>query len=166
MHKKKLIGTKEPKSSGFRMGILIQKLSILQPMLIRRSILYLLWCDDDTISYKHQDLCCIAKSYFDGLFKGWANEVVGNFDYIRHFILEEDSNILLVPFTVNDFKTAFFQMNSDKSPSPGGLNPAFLKKNWHLYGPKIYYICCNKLAWTWCSSSRGQFYHHCPHSKM
>lgn len=55
--------------------------------------------DDGNISYMHQYLFCVAKNYFDGLFKGGPNDVAGNLDYIRHTIFE-DTNIMLVPFSM------------------------------------------------------------------
>jgi len=44
----------------------------------------------------------------------------------------------LAPFIIDEFKIALFQMDYDKSPSSDGLNPTFLKKNWHLCGLELF----------------------------
>lgn len=41
-------------------------------------------------------------------------------------------------FLWKEFETSFFQMDSNKSPSLDGLNPAFYKTIWHLCGPDIF----------------------------
>lgn len=50
-----------------------------------------------------------------------------------------DNDSLLPHFTMEEFRLALFQMDSNKSPGPDGLNPVFFKKLWHLCGHEMYH---------------------------
>lgn len=43
-----------------------------------------------------------------------------NVDKIGPCIFNDDNNALFVPFTMNEFKIALYQMDSNKSPGPNG----------------------------------------------
>ena len=49
--------------------------------------------------------------------------------------------MLLAHFTIEEFRSAFFQKHSDKSPSPHGFNPVFYQKFWDLVGEEVFIAC-------------------------
>lgn len=69
-----------------------------------------------------------CSNFFYGLLKGGTNDSARNLDYIRRTIYIEDNNILLAPFSMKEFKSTIFNMDSNKSPSSDGMNPIFYKK--------------------------------------
>ncbi|RZB64987.1 Elongation factor 1-delta [Glycine soja] len=66
------------------------------------------------------------------------NESDSILNYISSRISPDDDLKLTSPFTIDEFKDALFQMDSNKSPGPDGLNPTFYKKFWNLLGPEIF----------------------------
>lgn len=81
----------------------------------------------------------VAHTYFTGLFE----EVSGHYDLVFDCLSPKvnvaDNDLLVAPFDIGEFKTALFQMHSDKAPGPDGLNPAFFKRFWNLCGPELYH---------------------------
>lgn len=51
---------------------------------------------------------------------------------------EEDNNLLLAPFQIEEFKKANFHMHNDKSLGLNWLNSTFYKKFWNLLGDDIF----------------------------
>ena len=47
------------------------------------------------------------------------------------------NNILLLPYTAEEVRTALFQMNPSKAPGPDGMNAFFFHKFWHIVSPDI-----------------------------
>ena len=47
------------------------------------------------------------------------------------------NNILLLRYTVEEVRTALFQMNPSKAPGPDGINAFFFQKFWHIVSPDI-----------------------------
>jgi hypothetical protein len=87
---------------------------------------------------RQEELRSVAKAYFDTLFTnntGTSNSIL---NYVSGKINEQDNNMLLAPFLKEEFRTALFQMNSDKSPGPDGFNPAFYKRFWDICGDEIF----------------------------
>lgn len=56
----------------------------------------------------------------------------------------EDNNALTCTFNTWEFRKNLFQMHSDKSPGPYGLNPTFYKRFWDLYGDNIFHA---RITW-------------------
>lgn len=85
------------------------------------------------------ELCEVAKEYFDDLFTG----DIGNMQHILYMvgprITQLDNDLLLAPFTMEEFQRALFCMHLDKAPGPDGLNLAFYKRFWHLCGAEIFH---------------------------
>jgi len=55
-------------------------------------------------------------------------------NHVPCYLSFDDNNSLIAPSIIDEFKTTFFQMNSNKSRSLNGLNPTFYKKIWNLCG--------------------------------
>jgi DNA polymerase/3'-5' exonuclease PolX len=75
--------------------------------------------------HTQEDLCEVAKHYFDTLFKynSGIHEPVLNL--IQPRVTEDDNHLLMAPLTKIEFQQALFQMHPNKSPGPDGFNPAF-----------------------------------------
>jgi hypothetical protein len=87
---------------------------------------------------RQNDLCEVARKYFEELFKpkGGIQEPV--LALIRPKVLEEDNISLEAPITKEELRNALFQMHPDKSPGPDGFNPAFFQQFWDLCGDDIF----------------------------
>ena len=60
--------------------------------------------------------------------------------YISSCISPDDNLNLIFLFTIDEFKDALFQMDSNKSQGPNDLNLTFFKKNWNLLGPIFFFF--------------------------
>ena len=56
-------------------------------------------------------------------------------------ISETENARLVVPFTIDEFRHALFEMNPDKSPGPDGYNPGFYQYFWSLIGWDVFHTC-------------------------
>lgn len=65
------------------------------------------------------------RKYFEELFQAQQSEYAPVISMVGRRLTEEDNNMLLAPFTREEFKKAIFQMHLDKAHGPDGLNPAF-----------------------------------------
>lgn len=72
------------------------------------------------------------------LFADENNESDSILNYISSRISPDDDLKLTSPFTIDEFKDALFQMDSNKSLGPDGHKPTFYKKFWNLLGPEIF----------------------------
>lgn len=80
----------------------------------------------------------IVQQYFEQLFFSVDASSDPVVSLVQPKVTSEDNNMLLAPFTIEDFKTVIFQMHPDKSPEPEGLNPTFFQRFWNLIGMDIY----------------------------
>ncbi|XP_058764318.1 uncharacterized protein LOC131637728 [Vicia villosa] len=85
-----------------------------------------------------EELCHVAKSYFEQLFemKQGVHDPVLN--CISPVISQEDNRKLLTQITKAELFEALTQMHPDKSPGPDGFNPAFYQHFWELCGDDIF----------------------------
>ena len=75
-----------------------------------------------------EDLHSIAVDYFSTIFKAYPNSRDPNLPFVKPVITDDGNARLVLPFSVDEFKKAVFQMHPDKSPGPSGFNPAFFHK--------------------------------------
>ncbi|KAK2377607.1 hypothetical protein QL285_078261 [Trifolium repens] len=94
--------------------------------------------ENNVVATKQEDLCDVAKQYFDTLFRA----AKGNYDpvlsIIQPKVTEADNERLTAPISKEEIHTALMQMHPDKSPGPGGFNPAFYQNFWHVRGDDIF----------------------------
>lgn len=95
--------------------------------------------EDDTHATSQEDLAATAKSYFDDLFKYQATNFKPILDVMPTMITMEDNDVLVQPFTMEEFSCALAEMHKDKAPGPDGLNPGFYKRFWHLCDDEVFY---------------------------
>lgn len=81
--------------------------------------------------------------YFSTLFQteGCSSEEV--LRCVEKNITEDQNMMLLAPFSAVEVKDALFDMHSDKSPGPDGMNPAFYQKIWNIVGEDVVQACLN-----------------------
>ncbi|GAU39014.1 hypothetical protein TSUD_378900 [Trifolium subterraneum] len=84
--------------------------------------------DENEVITGQQNLCEVARRYFQELFKpkGGAQEPV--LSLITPRVSEEDNERLSAPISKEELRLALFQMHPDKSPGPDGFNPTFFQK--------------------------------------
>jgi hypothetical protein len=96
-------------------------------------------CDNGGNTVEDQnDICGVAKGYFDNLFKSATSaeeEVTG---LMKVCVTNDDNQQLTRDFNKEEFKEALFSMHSDKAPGPDGLNPEFYKKFWDICGEEVF----------------------------
>ena len=68
-----------------------------------------------------EDLCSVAKDYFNTLFAADPNWQELNLSFIKSRVPMDENIKLSAPFSTDEFKHALFQMHPDKSPGPDGL---------------------------------------------
>lgn len=94
--------------------------------------------DDDTVAFSHFGLCDVAKKYFHDFYCNANVDIDPIINHILVYLSFDDNLSLIVPFSVDEFCKALFAMDSNKFPSPYGLNLAFYKKFWNLCGMDIF----------------------------
>ncbi|KAL0288908.1 UNVERIFIED_CONTAM: Retrovirus-related Pol polyprotein from type-2 retrotransposable element R2DM [Sesamum angustifolium] len=57
--------------------------------------------------------------------------------WARHILTEEEAYALIRPVTVDDVKTAMFDIEEDKAPGPDGFSSGFYKAAWPIVGEEI-----------------------------
>lgn len=97
--------------------------------------------DDGVMVHSHKDMSDVVVSYFSNFFQANDNcidilPIINNFPHSVSFY---NNDILLSPFTLEEFRVALFHMNSQKSLDPSGLKTTFYKIFWHLCGPEVFY---------------------------
>jgi exonuclease III len=102
--------------------------------------------DTNDILVKDQTgLCNIAQSYFQNLFVPNHGDHAPIVATISQRVTDIDNEMLIAPFTEEEFRQAAFSMHPDKSPGPDGLNPGFYRKFWPLFGREFFEACCSWL---------------------
>ena len=93
------------------------------------------WRDDG------DEICDIALSYFTELFSFCDCEYDPAIACVKPAILSDDNEMLLAPFTIEEFCSALFQMHPNKSSGQDGFNSAFYQKFWDLVGKEVFISC-------------------------
>ncbi|GAU38215.1 hypothetical protein TSUD_226360 [Trifolium subterraneum] len=106
--------------------------------------------DNGTEAHTQEELCEVAKSYFDTLFKPRDGDHDPVLNLIQPRVTDDDNLVLTAPITKVEIQQALFQMHPDKSPGPDGFNPAFYQRFWEQCSDDIF-----NAASTWLE--RGYF---------
>ncbi|GAU10125.1 hypothetical protein TSUD_418540, partial [Trifolium subterraneum] len=106
--------------------------------------------DNGTEAHTQEELCEVAKSYFDTLFKPRDGDHDPVLNLIQPRVTDDDNLVLTAPITKVEIQQALFQMHPDKSPGPDGFNPAFYQRFWEQCSDDIF-----SAASTWLE--RGYF---------
>ncbi|CAH9143861.1 unnamed protein product, partial [Cuscuta epithymum] len=103
----------------------------------QRNKICMLTKPDGSLSTSREGMCSIVKEYFSDIFSLGDTEYGPVIKTIKPCVNNAANNMLTASFEVEEFRTAIFQMHSDKAPGPDGLNPAFYKRFWELCGQDI-----------------------------
>ncbi|GAU43270.1 hypothetical protein TSUD_36200 [Trifolium subterraneum] len=106
--------------------------------------------DNGTEAHTQEELCEVAKSYFDTLFKPRDGDHDPVLNLIQPRVTDDDNLVLTAPITKVEIQQALFQMHPDKSPGPDEFNPAFYQRFWEQCSDDIF-----SAASTWLE--RGYF---------
>ncbi|GAU38028.1 hypothetical protein TSUD_395880 [Trifolium subterraneum] len=106
--------------------------------------------DNGTEAHTQEELCEVAKNYFDNLFKPRDGDHDPILNLIHPRVTDDNNFFLTVPITKVEIQHALFQMHPDKSPGPDGFNPAFYQRFWEHCSDDIF-----SAASTWLE--RGYF---------
>lgn len=93
---------------------------------------------EGNISSDPQDLCDIAKKYFENLFQADSGNYEPMLSLVTPRIEDSDNLTLTQPLTRGEIHVALFAMHPDKSPGPDGFNPVFFQNFWAVYGDDIF----------------------------
>ncbi|GAU40727.1 hypothetical protein TSUD_14120 [Trifolium subterraneum] len=85
--------------------------------------------DNGTEAHTQEELCEVAKSYFDTLFKQRYGDHDPVLNLIQSQVTDDDNFFLTTPITKVEIQQALFQMHPDKSPGPDEFNPAFYQSS-------------------------------------
>ncbi|GAU50179.1 hypothetical protein TSUD_408720, partial [Trifolium subterraneum] len=94
--------------------------------------------DNGTEAHTQEELCEVAKSYFDTLFKPRVGDHDPVLNLIQPRVTDNDNFVLTAPITKVEIQQALFQMHPDKSPGPDGFNPAFYQRFWEQCSDDIF----------------------------
>lgn len=83
--------------------------------------------DDGMIATNYNDLCNDAKSYFGNLYCSFTVEINEVINHVLLYLLFNENSSLIAHFSIDGFKTAFFQIDSNKSLGPDSLMPTIYK---------------------------------------
>ncbi|GAU20296.1 hypothetical protein TSUD_337770 [Trifolium subterraneum] len=106
--------------------------------------------DNGTEAHTQEELCEVAKSYFDTLFKPRDGDHDPVLNLIQPRVTDGDNRVLTAPITKVEIQQALFQMHPEKSPRPDGFNPTFYQRFWEQCSDDIF-----SAASTWLE--RGYF---------
>ncbi|CAN0888737.1 Transposon TX1 uncharacterized 149 kDa protein [Linum grandiflorum] len=80
----------------------------------------------------------VAMRYFGEIFSGGGGDPDTVTNEIGGRVTVPDNDVLLSPFSKEEFRVALFSMDADKAPGPDGLNPGFYQHFWELVGDDLY----------------------------
>ncbi|GAU45528.1 hypothetical protein TSUD_400750 [Trifolium subterraneum] len=94
--------------------------------------------NNGTEAHTQEELCEVAKSYFDTLFKSRDGDHNPVLNLIPPTVTDDDNFVLTAPITKVEIQQALFQMHPDKSPGPDRFNPAFYQRFWEQCSDDIF----------------------------
>ncbi|KAL0288757.1 UNVERIFIED_CONTAM: hypothetical protein Sradi_7089600 [Sesamum radiatum] len=57
--------------------------------------------------------------------------------WARHILTDEEARTIIRPVTIDEVKTAFFDIEEDKAPGPDGFSSGFFKAAWPVVGDEV-----------------------------
>ncbi|KAK4394643.1 hypothetical protein Sango_1618600 [Sesamum angolense] len=59
------------------------------------------------------------------------------FPWARHILTDDEARAIIHPVTIDEVKTAFFDIEEDKAPGPDGFSSGFFKAAWPVVGEEV-----------------------------
>lgn len=104
------------------------------------NIAYLVNEDDEKIDDLDQ-MCVMAKDYFEGIFTEWGNVSVPTGSAEQPVITMQQNKEMVADLSFEEFTIALKQMHPEKAVGPDGFNPAFFQHFWDVVGKEVYNCC-------------------------
>ncbi|KAK4382598.1 hypothetical protein Sango_2856900 [Sesamum angolense] len=57
--------------------------------------------------------------------------------WARHILTKDEARAIIRPVTIDEVKTAFFDIEEDKAPGPDGFSSGFFKAAWPVVGGEV-----------------------------
>ncbi|KAK4384408.1 hypothetical protein Sango_3063800 [Sesamum angolense] len=96
---------------------------------------------DGLVQTNPTTISSVFVTYFQDLLGGDRTDRALDLHYLRpwarHILKEEEACALIRPVTVDDVKTAMFDIEEDKAPGPDGFSSGFYKAAWPIVGKEI-----------------------------
>ncbi|KAK4384432.1 Retrovirus-related Pol polyprotein from type-2 retrotransposable element R2DM [Sesamum angolense] len=97
--------------------------------------------NDGLVQIDPTTISSVFVTYFQGLLGGdWTDRAL-DLHYLRpwarHILTEEEACVLIRPVTVDDVKTAMFDIEEEKAPGPDGFSSSFNKAAWPIVEEEI-----------------------------
>ncbi|KAL0294972.1 UNVERIFIED_CONTAM: hypothetical protein Scaly_3112500 [Sesamum calycinum] len=96
---------------------------------------------DGLVQTNPTTISSVFVTYFQDLLGGDRTDRALDLHYLRpwarHILTEEEACALIRPVTVDDVKTAMFDIEEDKAPGPDGFSSGFYKAAWPIVGKEI-----------------------------
>ncbi|KAK4384106.1 Retrovirus-related Pol polyprotein from type-2 retrotransposable element R2DM [Sesamum angolense] len=96
---------------------------------------------DGLVQTNPTTISSVFVTYFQNLLGGDRTDRAIDLNYLRpwarHILTEEEACALIRPVSVDDVKTAMFDIEEDKAPGPYGFSSGFYKAAWPIVGKEI-----------------------------
>ncbi|KAK4383961.1 hypothetical protein Sango_3103900 [Sesamum angolense] len=83
----------------------------------------------------------IFVDFFQGLLGGDRTDRAIDLRYLRpwarHILMDDEARAIIRPVTIDEVKTAFFNIEEDKTPGPDGFSLGFFKAAWPVVGEEV-----------------------------
>lgn len=97
--------------------------------------------DDGSMVMNHEEMCDIAKQYYEKVFAEDSRSGVDNTLRVEGVIDSNQNNALTVDLTLEEFTVVINQIHPDKAAGPDGLNSAFFQHFWSMLGKEVFSCC-------------------------
>ncbi|KAK4382094.1 hypothetical protein Sango_2905100 [Sesamum angolense] len=57
--------------------------------------------------------------------------------WARHILTDDEARAIIRPVTIDEVKTALFDIEEDKAPGPDGFSSGFFKAAWPVVGGEV-----------------------------
>ncbi|KAK4384115.1 hypothetical protein Sango_3090400 [Sesamum angolense] len=83
----------------------------------------------------------IFVDFFQGLLGGDRTDRAIDLRYLRpwarHILMDDEARAIIRPVTIDEVKTALFDIEEDKAPGPDGFSSGFFKAAWPVVGEEV-----------------------------
>ncbi|KAL2224832.1 UNVERIFIED_CONTAM: hypothetical protein Sindi_2937000 [Sesamum indicum] len=97
--------------------------------------------ENDNIHTEQGEIVHEFISYYQNLLGGTRRNVPVDIRYLRpwarHILTDEETGLLLLPFSPDDVKQTVFDIAEDKAPGPDGFSSGFFKVAWPVVGDEV-----------------------------
>ncbi|KAK4384062.1 Retrovirus-related Pol polyprotein from type-2 retrotransposable element R2DM [Sesamum angolense] len=97
--------------------------------------------DDGNEQIEPTIISSIFVDFYKGLLGGDRTDRAIDLRYLRpwarHILTDDEARAIIRPVTIDEVKTAFFDIEEDKAPGPDGFSSGFFKAAWPVVGEEV-----------------------------